>query len=133
MATRGSKGRKSNRYIRNLRYVNDPNIPEREVSLPSIDDVDKASEKQKLLRSPESVDEANNHVGIDFDEAVAISENMHRLVNGLTYWLNAYSEATTRHYRNKVSSTRAETIMQLDLLKYSVNKIARLVDYTQGD
>ena len=128
MATRGKKDRKSNRYIKNLKYVNDPNIPEREVSLPSIDDVDKASEKQKLLRRPESIDEANSHTGIDFDDAVAISENMHRLVNGLTYWLNAYSEATTQHYRNKVSATRAETIMQLDLLKYSVNKVARLIE-----
>lgn len=122
------KDRKSNRYIKNLQYVNAPDTPEREVYMPSIDDVDKASEKQKLLRNPESVDEANSHTGIDFDQAISITHNIDALTHGLAYWLTQYFEATTQHHRNKVSSARAETKMQLDLLRYSVNKIARLID-----
>lgn len=120
--------RTSNRYIRNGVYVEALKDPVDPVEIPSIDDVDKASQKQKLLKKPETVDEANSHPDIGFDDALAIAQNMHRLVHGLEYYIKAYSDAHDMHYRNKVSACRADTIMQLCLLKYSVNKIARLLD-----
>lgn len=130
VTTKDKKDRRCNRYIKNLQYVDAPEQPQLEVSMPSIDDVNKASEKQALLRVPESVDEANSHIGIDFDQAISVTHEISVLTHGLTYCLTQYFEAMTQHHRNKVSATRAETKMQLDLLKYSVNKICRLIDYS---
>lgn len=119
---------KSNRYIRNGQYVEAPRDPVDPVELLSIDEVKKASQKQKLLKKPETANKANSHSGIDFDEAITITHNMQRLVHGLEYYIKAYSDAHDMHYRNKASACRAETIVQLCLLKYSVNKVAKLLD-----
>lgn len=121
-------GSKSNRYIRNGMYVDPLTEPADPAVTPSIDELNKASEKQKLLKKPETADEANSHVGLDFDEAITVTHNMLLLVHGLEYYVKQYSDAHDMHYRNKVSASRADTIMQLCLLKYSVNKIARLLD-----
>ena len=118
----------SNRYIRNGVYVEAPKDPVDPVVIPSIDDVSKASQKQKLLKKPETVDEANSHPGLDFDEAITITHNMQRLVHGLEYYIKSYSDAHDMRYRNKVSACRAEAVLQLCLLKYSVNKVAKLLD-----
>ena len=120
--------RTSNRYIKNGRYVEAPKKPVDPVVTPSIDDVSKASQKQKLLKKPETAEEANSHIGLDFDEAITITHNMLRLVHGLEYYIKEYSDAHDMHYRNKVSACRADAIMQLCLLKYSANKIAKLLD-----
>lgn len=126
--TSGKKDKRSNRYIKNLQYVNAPDKPKIEVSVPSIDDVSKASQKQKLLKKPETAEEANSHIDLDFDEAITITHNMLRLVHGLEYYIKEYSDAHDMHYRNKVSACRADAIMQLCLLKYSANKVAKLLD-----
>ena len=120
--------RTSNRYISHGRYVEAPKDPVDPVEIPSIDELKKASQKQKLLKKPETADEANSHSGLDFDEAITITHNMQRLVHGLEYYIKEYSDAHDMHYRNKVSACRADTIMQLCLLKYSVNNVAKLLD-----
>ena len=120
--------RTSNRYIRNGVYVEAPKDPVDTVVTLSIDEVSKASQKQKLLKKPETVDEANSHASLGFDEAITIAQNMRMLVHGLEYYIKTYSDAHDMHYRNKVSACRADAIMQLCLLKYSVNKVAKLLD-----
>lgn len=120
--------RTSDRYIRNGVYVEAPKDPVDPVEIPSIDELSKASQKQKLLKKPETVNEANSHSSLDFDEAITIAQNMRRLVHGLEYYIKEYSDAHDMHYRNKVSACRADAIMQLCLLKYSVNKVAKLLD-----
>lgn len=76
---------KSNRYIRNGAYVAPPGKQKQtSKTITSIDDVDRASEKQKLLRRPETIEEANAHTDLDFDEAISVTHNMYKLIPGLS-------------------------------------------------
>lgn len=124
--------RNSNRYIRNGAYVAPPDKQKptspTSQTITSIDDVDSASQKQKLLRRPETIEEANAHLGLDFDEALSVTHNMYKLIHGLEYYIKKYSDAHNMHYRNKIAASRADVVMQLCLLKYSVNKVAKLLD-----
>lgn len=125
----GSIASKSNRYIRNGAYVAPPGKQKQtSKTITSIDDVDRASEKQKLLRRPETIEEANAHTDLDFDEAISVTHNMYKLIHGLEYYIKKYSDAHNMHYRNKIAASRADVVMQLCLLKYSVNKVAKLLD-----
>lgn len=121
--------RNSNKYIRNGAYVAPPGKQKQtSKTILSIDDVDRASEKQKMLRKPETIEETNAHLGLDFDEAISVTCAMHKLVHGLEYYIKKYSDAHNMHYRNKIAASRADVVMQLCLLKYSVNKVAKLLD-----